>query len=256
MPKKVKTVKKTSECKKMILQYKKLQKENKYKADFTANIIHDLKNPVTSIQGYIDYLLSGKLGSLNAKQKKALTTSKQSVNNLKVLISRILLIYKLEEHKEKFDIKKTDLEPILNMIYDQEKIIFDKKPGVTLFLDVKKPLPKAYADPDKIKEVIINLVDNAFKFTEKGSVTLSAKKISDDEIEIAIEDTGMGIPKEKVKTLFKRFSQASELSRKQYGGLGLGLVIVKGILSAHKTVPKLSTQAGKGSRFSFTLKTK
>lgn len=243
--------KKQVDCAKLIARYKRLEELEKFRSEFVANIIHDLKNPITSIQGYNEYLLSGKLGKLNDRQKKALMTSKQSLENLKRLINTILLYHKLEAHKEKLNIQRFDIKEIINGIYDQEKIIFQKK-NITLVKDVEKNLPKTNGDPEKIRQVIINLVDNAYKFTNKGAVIISAKKIK-NEVEISIKDTGTGIPKEKVKELFKRFSQVGETSKKQ-GGFGLGLVIIKDILELHKSKIKLETKQGIGSNFSFRLK--
>ncbi len=242
--------KKEHDCKQIIAKYKRLEELEKFRTEFVANIIHDLKNPITSIQGYNEYLLSGKLGKLNDRQKKALLTSKQSLDNLKSLINRILLYHKLEAHKESLNIQKIDIKDIIDNIYDQENIMFEKK-NLTLVKDVEKNIPKPRGDPEKIRQVIINLVDNAYKFTNKGAVIISAKKVR-NEIEISIKDTGTGIPKGKVKELFKRFSQVGETSKKKCG-FGLGLVIIKDILQLHKSKIKLETKQGVGSTFSFRL---
>ncbi|MBR9675984.1 HAMP domain-containing histidine kinase [Candidatus Woesearchaeota archaeon] len=244
------------EYKKLENKYDRLRKLDNYKNNFIAKVVHDLRNPLTSVQGYIDYILSERFGKLKPKQKKALIHSKEGLGNLKKLIEKILLLHKLQTHKEKPEIKIVNLKHLLSSVYKQEKSLFYDKPKVKLVLDVQKNLPEVYGDHEMIRQVLLNLVGNAYKFTDRGAVIISAKKKDAEHVEIAINDTGKGMSDKEQRNLFKQFTQISEESRKKYGGLGLGLVIVKELLKLNKSKISVISIPEKGSVFSFRLRIK
>ncbi|MBR9677156.1 hypothetical protein GOV04_03375 [Candidatus Woesearchaeota archaeon] len=233
-----------------------LKQLDQLKSDFIANVSHELRTPLISIEGYVEYINMGKLGKINDKQKKALATSLDSITRLKKLINRLLLFSKMDAKQELVNIGEIDVNKLMTEIIKEEAPIFmQNKPDVRLSSKIEKGLPKVLGDYDKIKQVLINLIDNAFKFTHEGSITVIAKKVAGG-VEFAVQDTGIGIPKEKIDHIFKRFEQVDSTSKRKFGGVGLGLAIVRQIVEMHEAVIKCTSGEGKGTTFKFVLKTK
>lgn len=213
-----------------------LEVANKYKSEFLANMSHELRTPLNSI------LILSKL--LADKDKNSIVTEKDlefaktihsSGYDLLNLISDILDLSKVEAGKMDINGESVSLN---ELIYDLEcsfrQIAIEK--GLKFSIDISKELPGSiYTDPQRVKQVLNNLLSNAFKFTEKGSVTVSIERPTDDmsgidsekAIKIAVSDTGIGIPKDKQKVIFEAFKQTDGTISRKYGGTGLGLSISK-----------------------------
>jgi signal transduction histidine kinase len=230
-----------------------LEKElDKMKDDFLHSITHDLRNPVTSIRGFLKFLIDGVGGPVNEKQKKMLDTMNRASQRLMGLINDILDIAKLEFGRMHLDLSETDLAYISQKVLELAEPQAVRK-EVKLSLDLKNDIPKITADPALLERVFTNLVGNAMKFTpQNGQVTVFLED-KEDHILAGVIDTGEGIPPEYTEKIFDKFQQVIGQRR---GGTGLGLTICKHIVEAHYGKIWVESKMGEGSKFIFTLSKK
>lgn len=234
--------------------YDELKELDRLKADFIANISHELRTPLISVEGYIEYIGSGKFGKLNERQKKGIESSTVGIRRLKRLINQLLLYSRLDAKQEMLDIQPINLEEIANKVlkeYEQEAK--DKKIKLTLEKNTKDI--QINADGEKIKQVLLNMMDNSVKFTEKGEVKIKLDKV-DNGIKVSVADTGVGIPKQYQNKLFDKFSQLDTSTSRKYGGVGLGLAVIKGLLDLHGMTINVESEENKGTTFWFTITTR
>jgi signal transduction histidine kinase/DNA-binding response OmpR family regulator len=239
---------------------KDLRELDKLKSTFLANMSHELRTPMNAIIGYTDLMIDGVDGPVNEEQEKSLKKVTNNARHLLQLINDVLDISKIEAGKMKLNPKEFDLK----WLVDSALHTFEpqmKLKGLTLTIDIPEGLPLIYGDGDRIREIFINLVANAIKFTNQGGITISAK-LSERAVrpgeppmflEICVEDTGIGIREEDVGKIFDKFVQADLTTIRQYEGTGLGLSIARGLVSLHKGVIWVTSKVGEGSRFCFTL---
>jgi CheY-like chemotaxis protein/nitrogen-specific signal transduction histidine kinase/HPt (histidine-containing phosphotransfer) domain-containing protein len=221
---------------------------------FLANMSHEIRTPMNGIQGMTNLLLET---SLSEDQKEFVDIIKRSADNLLVIINDILDFSKIKAGK--LTIEKIDFR--LKDVLDNVKAVFIhrvKNKGISLHmeLDIRIP-PLLKGDPYRLNQVLINLIGNAVKFTEQGSihvrVGLQRRTAEQVELVFVVADTGIGIPAERLSDIFDNFSQAGlDISRK-YGGTGLGLAICKQLLQLQGGSISLTSKEGKGSAFSFTI---
>ncbi len=234
-------------------QLEEIQRLYKIKSEFTSTVSHELRTPLTSIKEGIGIVLDGSAGAINEDQKNFLSIAKRNVDRLHRLINDVLDFSKLEAGKIDLHIQDGDLiETVKEVVIAQESVAKDK--GITLRYEVKAEVPKIGFDPDRISQVLMNLVNNAIKFTSKGGVTVVVTK--DDfynTINVTVEDTGEGIRSSDIPKLFGQFTQLGGLKDRKTGGTGLGLAISKQIINAHNGHIWVESEFGKGSRFSFSL---
>jgi len=226
----------------------------KAKQQFLSNMSHEIRTPMNAIIGFTKVLLKTDLTN---KQKEYLTAIKISGDALIVLINDILDLAKVDAGKMTFEQIpfKMDMS-IAAMLHLFETKIQEK--NLKLIIEYDQNIPKVLlGDPVRLHQIILNLVSNAVKFTSKGSITVSAQLINEDEtqstIEFAVADTGVGINETKIEKIFENFQQASSGTSRLYGGTGLGLAIVKQLVEPQGGVVKVTSEVNKGSRFSFTL---
>lgn len=220
----------------------------KLKDKFVSVISHELRTPLTSIGLYTSLLRDGKLGKITKKQKDAVKIVKDETIRLTELINDILDLSKLEDKKIQLKLSKFNL-------YD-----FAKNNAYNLLAKKKKiriinEIPKNFTinvDKDKFTQVLINLISNAIKYTEKGTITIAAKK-QNRHIEINIKDTGVGIAKQEISKIFNKFYQVEHYMTRKQGGSGLGLAIANEIVKAHKGKIEVKSEVGKGSVFSIII---
>ena len=230
----------------------KLTELNQLKANFIANISHELRTPLTHMKGYLDLLSEGTLGPVSVNQADALTVLKRSELRLENLIED-LIQYSLAARGElNLDLSPTDISGLVKSAYDQSLIKAQKK-QIHLDLKLQGNLPCTLCDGEKIGWVVVQLLDNAIKFTpEKGYVCIEVFS-QDSKVTVIVEDTGIGIPENRIPEIFESFHQLDGSSTRRYGGTGLGLALSHRILAAHNINLQVDSQLNNGSCFKFSL---
>jgi signal transduction histidine kinase/HAMP domain-containing protein len=207
-------------------QTMELERASKGKDEFLGVISHELRTPLNVIKGYTEIMIQEVLGSVSAEQKKALETIGNQSMELFNMINGVLQVTKIEADAVQAATWEVNLCSLLDELRTNYNIPFGKE--LTVKWDYPTDLPIIRTDDEKLKAVIQNLVNNAIKFTEQGVVTITVRHLAEpNEVEFKITDTGIGIPKEKVDSIFNMFQQVDSSATRKYGGVGLGLYIVK-----------------------------
>ncbi len=228
-----------------------LQEADRMKSFFLANMSHELRTPLNSIIGFSGLLLMGIPGDLNAEQNKQLKKVKNSAQHLLSLINDILDISKIEAGKTDIFIEEFYFDEVLQEVVDTVSPLVNKK-GIDLLYDTKEK-NIILSDRRQVKQVLINLVDNAIKFTEKGSVKIGYRVLKNKNLEVRVIDTGIGIKKEDISKLFGFFQQVDMSSTKKHEGTGLGLYLSKKLVTMLGGNMSVKSEYGKGSDFTFIL---
>ncbi len=236
---------------------KKAQDAAKTKSNFLANMSHEIRTPMNAILGFSDLL---RRSDLNEKQKDYLNTVTAGGKLLIGIINDILDVSKLESGK--FELELIDFD-IMELTSDVFKMIVSRIEGkhIETYIDIAKDVPRSLkGDATRLKQVLVNLLGNAIKFTEKGFIgiiiNLNNSQSTDNKVVLnfTVKDSGIGIPKDKCKLVFESFSQADDSTTRKYGGTGLGLTISKAIVEAMEGRIWVESEEGKGSEFKFTIK--
>mgnify|MGYP000341697812 CR=1 FL=1 len=230
------------------------QKANDVKSQFLANMSHELRTPLNGVLGFTRQL---KKTSLNINQRDFLETIESSAQNLLRIINDILDFSKLDAGKMELESIPFALRDTVNDVMTLlAPNIFDKGLDIHLHVDNKVP-DELRGDPDRLKQIIINLIGNAIKFTTRGYIRLDVKYLRSldkgHQIKFIISDTGVGIDEEGRKKLFAAFGQADSSVTRKYGGTGLGLIICKKLIEAMDGSISFDSDKGKGSRFYFDV---
>ncbi|WP_336183341.1 two-component system histidine kinase PnpS [Bacillus sp. 205(2023)] len=228
---------------------KKLEQMRK---DFVANVSHELKTPITSIKGFTETLLDGAMEDKEALSEFLSIILKES-KRLQSLVQDLLDLSKIEQQNFTLSIETFDAA---KMLADIETLLKHKatERGISLQLNVPKDPLYVAGDPYRLKQVFLNLVNNALTYTpEKGSVAINVKP-GETEIQIEVSDTGIGIQKEEIPRIFERFYRVDKDRSRNSGGTGLGLAIVKHLIEAHEGKIDVTSEPGRGTVFTVTLK--
>jgi len=228
-----------------------LRRLERVRQDFVANVSHELRTPLSSIKGYSETLLDA--GVKDAKdQKEFLGIIYRESDRLAKLIDDILDLSKIESGKMAMVFLPLDLRPVVKRVCSiLENQAAAKSLGISA--DIPEGLPHLLADEGRLSQVILNLLDNAVKYTpEKGSIRISAAQ-DGGFVRVDVSDTGAGIPEEDIQRIFERFYRVDKARSRELGGTGLGLSIVKHIVQAHGGQVSVKSAPGKGSVFSFTI---
>ena len=230
----------------------KLEKITHLKDEFSAMINHELKTPLAPIVGYSELLLDGTLGELNPVQIEKIKIIHQSALNLTDLIRDILDINKLELNRMRFDMRNVSVDSLVKQSVDTLKFVANAK-KVKLDYKLDKDL-HLYCDTKRIQQVLNNLINNSLKFIPEntGMIEIVVKK-EGNSLLFAVKDNGIGISKENQGKLFKKFYQVDTSLGRKAGGSGLGLVISKGIVDAHKDKMWVESEPDNGSIFYFVI---
>lgn len=226
---------------------------NAAKSQFLANMSHEIRTPLNSIVGYADILVDDEM---SYEQRNMASSIKNSSETLLTLVNDILDLAKIESGELELERIPVNLEDIIfEVMESQVSNTFGKK--IELNVDLENIYSLVYTDPTRIKQVFMNLVSNAVKFTEEGEVLIKAELKGDSEshetILFTVQDTGIGMNVEQTKIIFEAFKQADGSTTRKYGGTGLGLNITKKIVEAMNTEIKIESIPEKGSSFSFEL---
>jgi signal transduction histidine kinase/HAMP domain-containing protein len=228
-----------------------LERANRLKSEFLASVSHELRTPMNAIIGYTKLMLDGLDGDLTEQQTADLERVVQAADNLLGLINGLLDLAKIEAGKMELNAEEVDIPLVIDDVIELMRAGADSK-SLSLRAEVASTLPTAWADRARIRQVLVNLVANAVKFTEHGGVTVRAT-IVDGWITIAVVDTGVGIPPEAQTYIFDEFRQVDASTTRRYGGTGLGLAISKRLIALHGGRIWVESTVGAGSTFLFTL---
>jgi len=228
-----------------------LSQLDKMKDEFISMASHELNTPLAAIEGYLSMILDEGMGKIDAQSREYLSRAYSSSKRLAELILDLLNVSRIEQGRLKMKYSKANLAEMAQSVIHELQIKSDSK-KIYLKLEAAKDLPEIWCDPDRIREVIVNLTGNALKFTEKGGVTIQISKSEGEFIRVSVKDTGRGIAKEDQKKLFQKFSQVKR-EVDEHQGTGLGLYISKNFVELHKGKLWVESDAGKGAIFSFEL---
>jgi PAS domain S-box-containing protein len=211
--------------------YEELMEADRAKTEFVSNITHELLTPLTSIKGFVELLGEESIGTINPEQKKSLDIILRNSDRLIRLIKELLDSTRIENNKFVMQLKNVSLENIiLKSIQDIHPQANEKQ--ITIIEEIQ-PLTQIWGDDERLMQVIRNLLINAIKFTpHNGKITINSSS-ENEYVKISISDTGIGIPKDKLSTIFERFYQVDGSASRKYGGVGLGLSICKSIIDKH-----------------------
>lgn len=242
-----------------------LRRLERVRMEFVANVSHELRTPLTSIKGYLETLLGGALEEPE-NARRFLEIVFKHAERLSRLLDDLLELSNIELGKTKLALTPTELHEVMEGVLAIYKPQAEAK-GLTLANEIPAGLPPVLADRDRLSQILINLVDNAVKFTPKGGhITVTARRVPSSEfqvqnlepgtmdfIEIAVTDTGIGIPSWELPRITERFYRVNKARSRELGGTGLGLAIVKHLIQAHGGELKIESELGKGTRVAFTL---
>jgi signal transduction histidine kinase/HAMP domain-containing protein len=231
-----------------------LERANSLKSQFLANVTHELRTPLHSIISYGALILEGFVdGELTAEQEDHIQFMVRRAEDLSHLVDDMLDLSKIEADRIEVNLEPLNLEPCLQEVVSQLKPMANSK-ALYLNLEVEPELPLAYADSHRVRQVAINLVSNALKFTEKGGVTIRCKHLVDqDMLYVSVTDTGIGISPAALNYIFDAFRQADGSTTRRFGGTGLGLTIAKKLIELQGGEIAVESILGEGTTFSFTL---
>jgi len=229
-----------------------LRMVDKMKSDFFSSMSHELRTPLTSIKEGISLLQDGVGGTIPDKQKKLLAILSEESKRLIDLVNSLLDLSKMEAGMMTYTFERGGLLPLIERVTIEMTPLVEAK-KITLKTKIDEKLPVITMDRERILQVLRNLVGNALKFTpEEGQIRVSAR-LMNREVEISVMDTGPGIRRENLKTIFEKFHQASIKNLEEVKGTGLGLTIVKHIITAHGGKVWAESEPGQGSSFIFVL---
>lgn len=230
-----------------------LSRLSKAKSEFISIASHQLRTPLTAIKGYVSMILEGSYGKMPEKAKSRLENVFTSNERLIDLVNNLLSISRIESGKIKLEPEKASIEEIIDGVIFDLKINADKKKIALNFNKPKKPIPDILLDKDKIRQVILNLIDNAIKYTQEGSIDVMLEVLT-RKLKIKIIDTGGGMEKEELTKLFQSFSRGTVGTKTHTEGAGLGLYIARLFVEMHKgKIWAESEGKGKGSTFYIEL---
>jgi len=232
-----------------IQRRQEIEKIDKAKSEFISIASHQLRTPLTAVKGYISMILEGTYGQLAEKQMRPLENVYQSNERLIRLVNDLLNLSRLDAGKIEFSPELTSLEEMVSGVVKELRINAEKK---GLYMKMEKPtrpLPKIMIDQDKLRQVILNIVDNAIKYTKDGGITFELKKLDEQE-EIKVSDTGEGMTEKELNSLFQMFSRATAGTQLHAEGAGLGLYVARQFVEMHGgKIWAESPGKGKGSTF-------
>ena len=233
--------------------YEELKKLDQAKSEFISIASHQLRTPLTTIKGYISMILEKSYGQMSRKIKKPLENINVSNERLIKLVNDLLSVSRIEAGKIELDLAKVSIEKTIAEVIDELAIIAEKKKIYLKFKKAGKPLPEITADKDKIRQVIINLIDNAIRYTNQGGIT-AVCRAEKGKCKIEITDTGEGMTEEEISKLFESFSRGKAGPRFWTEGAGLGLYIAKKFVEMHQgRIWAKSAGKNKGSTFHIEL---
>lgn len=231
--------------------FEQAESANRLKSDFIATISHELRTPLHIIMGYNDLLLDSEFGDLTEDQAEILQRMERSARELSEVVNATLDVSRLDAGRLPIAIQKTDLKAVVEELRRETEVLRENSP-LEFFWRIPGDIPPIFTDPIKVKVVLKNLISNAIKFTESGSVTV-AVAAQREGIEMSVTDTGIGVDPASLGIIFEPFRQAENPMTRRYGGIGLGLYVVRRMLELLDGAITVESTPGKGSTFRVRL---
>lgn len=230
----------------------KLGELNQLKANFIANISHELRTPLTHLKGYLEIFAAGDLGALTDQQSDVLQILMRSESRLERLIEDLIQFSLVSRGSIELALTSNSVEKMLSQAISQ---VENRARGKNVNLQIRVPhkLPAVQCDEEKITWVIMQLLDNAIKFTPNGGKIQIGVSKEQSFVKISVADTGIGIEEDRLSEIFEPFHQLDGSSTRRFGGTGLGLALSSQIIAAHQSGIQVQSVVGKGSRFEFRL---
>lgn len=228
------------------------EKLDRTRREFVANVSHELRTPLTSIKSYLEALDDGAIADPQLSHRFVGVTRNETERMIR-LVTDLLQLSRLDSREVVINKEPTDLVNMLEDVADRFSFQLKQK-AITIAIDVKQPIASLMLDADQIDQLLDNLVSNAIKYTpENGSITITVDKLDDEWVQVAVEDTGVGIKKKDLNRIFERFYRVDKARSRSMGGTGLGLSIAREIVRAHGGVISIQSDPPQGTRVSFTL---
>lgn len=226
----------------------KLLEANQHKSEFLATMSHELRTPLNSIMGFSQILKSQTKGKLNNYQIKMAGCIYSNGENLLNLVDDILDMSTLDANRLELTPHFFDLEVLVQETLAELFSLADRK-GLKLRADINLEGNAVYNDRQRLKQILVNLLSNAIKFTNQGGVLIKVNTLAKNSLEIEVKDTGIGIPREKLPTIFEPFRQADQTTQRHYPGTGLGLAITHSLVSMMEGFIVVTSEVGQGTAF-------
>jgi len=233
---------------------RKLEEASQIKSEFLANTSHELRTPLNSIIGFLGLILDGYCVD-REEEKEFVRNAEQSAKQLLSIINDVLDLTKIEAGRMEMELGEVELKPLFEETRSLTQVQAQQKRITLSFVHENHPSPRAYADCGKLRQVMVNLIGNAIKFTDKGKIVVKSRVLEEKgNVLIQVEDTGVGVPSQMQQKLFEKFRQVDGSSTRKHGGTGLGLTITKNLVEMMGGKIKLeSAGEGKGTKVSFTI---
>ena len=238
------------------LRLKKMNRElksvNEMKSNILSNVSHEFRTPLSVTKGYAGMILGQKLGPVNGEQKKALQIALRNIDKLTLMIESLISYSKIQSGIDKPTCEAFSLDDMIIEVIESFREKAEVR-GIKISFSPDLELIRCYADRSKIEQVFYNLMSNAIKFNrEEGEITIAVRKMK-RSAKVAVNDTGTGIPKKEIPSVFKKFFQGASPLAKKYAGMGMGLYISKEIIRLHGADLTVASAVGEGTTFSFSL---
>jgi PAS domain S-box-containing protein len=233
-------------------QSQELERANRLKSEFLASMSHELRTPINALIGYAALLLDGVLGEITPTQRDALTRARAAAEHLLALINDILDLAKIEAGKMPLHIQEVALSAVTGEVAQQMEPLVHKK-GLRFNTEVSTECPVILSDRTKVKQILLNLVSNAVKFTNEGSVLVAVECAAEGGVRIRVADTGIGIRREDLEAIWEDFRQVDQSRTREHGGTGLGLSITHKLLDRLGGRATVESEYGKGTTFTIWL---
>lgn len=226
---------------------KDLKRHQDTRREFFANVSHELRTPITYLEGYAKVLKEG-LYQTEEEKIQYLSIIHQEAGRLTRLIHDLFELSKLEEGKVSLNLEWVDFAELLDGVILKTGLKAKEK-GLELKVNIEEALPFIYSDGLRIEQILINLIDNAIRYTDHGAISVQVRMIEQQEVAIIIEDTGKGIPNHELPYIFERFYRVEKSRSREYGGTGLGLAIAKQLVEIQGGRIEVFSEVGRGTRF-------
>ena len=229
-----------------------LERAYRHKSEFLASMSHELRTPINALLGYTALLRERIYGPLNERQAGVLARMQSASGNLLDLVNDVLDLAKIEAGRMSLRLEPVALRGLVRELADAVEPVASAR-GLELEFDVPDDIPELTTDRLRLRQVLLNLLSNGVKFTRTGGVSLVARPVGEDRVEVEVSDTGVGIPEDELSGIFDDFHQVDQSASREFEGTGLGLSIVRKLLGLLGGSIRVQSTPGEGSVFTVTL---